>query len=848
MSSVSAGSQASSHLSGRGHLPFAAMPGLRWAWIVAFLLLIPLKDTRPFNASADYDEARLLFMRGYLEVSEQKAQLGYSRSLKSMPAWAVKFQLLEAEAMEWRGMYEDALRILAAPAPAPTSTDEDIQKLTAESVALTHLHLFSEAKERLAKFERLCASQTFSSCGGASRARGVYAMEVGQMTDARQSFLESLSFAEIHHDDFLKTTALSGLGYASLQSERFDEAVDWSTQAYRSAVALGAEDMAQVASGNLGWAYFQLGDRERALQLFLDAETRAAKLGDLRFEVKWQTTLGDVYWSMGDFAQATRSYSHALALARQLNSNDDVVNTLEDLAHASIDAGRIDEAKLYLFQLDNLLKAGSNRLDELDVTLARARIAAAEHDPQNAELLFREVEKDPASQTSMRFSAEHELARLYESENKAAEADRMYQTSLDTVESARASLKSEESKLPFLANATGIYDDYLHFLVAHHKADEALALADRSRARTLEQGLGLTSNSQSFSYASFHPGEVARKTDATLLFYWLGERESYLWAITPAETTMFTLPARAAITPVAERYRKTLLGLSDPVETSNADGVALYRMLIAPARELIRPGSTVVILDDGVLNLLNFETLIAPEPTPHYFIEDATLVSASSLDLLASAKPPPRNGNRLLLVGDAVSPNPDYPDLPKAESEMEQIERHFSATEVTVFSRERATAGSYLASSPQKFAYIHFVAHGVASRTDPLDSAIILSRTSADSDSFKLHARDIMKHPLHARLVTISACYGSGTRVYAGEGLVGLAWAFLRAGAHHVIGALWEVSEESTPRLMDSLYQGLEAGQSPAEALRRAKLSLLHSNGEFRKPFFWAPLQIYTGV
>ena len=59
---------------------------------------------------------------------------------------------------------------------------------------------------------------------------------------------------------------------------------------------------------------------------------------------------------------------------------------------------------------------------------------------------------------------------------------------------------------------------------------------------------------------------------------------------------------------------------------------------MAPARELIRPGSTVVILNDGVLSQLNFETLIAPGPAPHYFIEDATLVSASSLELLASAK------------------------------------------------------------------------------------------------------------------------------------------------------------------------------------------------------------------
>jgi CHAT domain-containing protein len=136
----------------------------------------------------------------------------------------------------------------------------------------------------------------------------------------------------------------------------------------------------------------------------------------------------------------------------------------------------------------------------------------------------------------------------------------------------------------------------------------------------------------------------------------------------------------------------------------------------------------------------------------------------------------------------------------------------------------------------------------VASRTDPLDSAIILSRTSTAEDSFKLYARDIMQHPIDARLVTIAACYGGGTRSFAGEGLVGLSWAFLRAGAHNVIGALWEVSDQSAPRLMDSLYQGIEKGEPPSAALRQAKLSLLHAPGDFRRPFFWASFQLYTGL
>jgi len=143
---------------------------------------------------------------------------------------------------------------------------------------------------------------------------------------------------------------------------------------------------------------------------------------------------------------------------------------------------------------------------------------------------------------------------------------------------------------------------------------------------------------------------------------------------------------------------------------------------------------------------------------------------------------------------------------------------------------------------------VHFVTHGTANRTRPLESAVILS---PEGDSYKLYARDIVARHLRAELVTISACYGSGTRAYSGEGLVGLSWAFLHAGAHNVIGALWEVADApATPALMDSLYRELRDGKDPASALRTAKLSLLHSadrNSVFKKPFYWAPFQLYAG-
>ena len=750
--------------------------------------------------------------------------------------------------MLYRGLYADSLAALSNLDPSTGDPDDRLQQLITEAVSLAHLHSIAHARQRLAQADAICSATALEACGEVLGAHGILAMERGQLSDARQAFLSSLAFAQQHHDLNLESNARLNLGTVALQDNHFDEAVNWSQQAYASSLAMGNRNRAQIALGNLGWAYFELGDSERALPLFREAERQATQLGNIRNRVKWLTTTGYVYQNTGDWMRAAQFYGQVLDLARPIHSQEDIINSLEDLAHLSIAMGKPDQASAYLAQLAPLVRATENHLDDLDATLAEGEIDAAHQQDAQAIAIFKAVDADPQSQTSMRLGAEHQLASLYEREGDTASADRMYRAALTTFESAREQLKKEDSKLPFLANAVPIYTDYIHFLVQQGKVEQALDVADHSRARTLEQGLGLITYEKSFHPAALNPQAIARKADATLLFYWLGRSQSYLWAVTPARTEIFPLPGRSQIAATVQRYRDTLLGPDGTLEWSQDQGAELYRMLVAPAAALIRPGSNVVILSDGALSELNFETLVVPGPHPHYWIEDAAISSAPSLYMLAAARPERDAGSRLLLMGNAVSQDPDYPELPQAAVEMARIERHFPAGDQTVLSRRRATAEAYVESKPQQYSYIHFVAHGIASLTDPLDSAIILSPDSASEGSFKLYAREIIQHPIHARLVTISSCYGGGTRSYAGEGLVGLSWAFLHAGAHNVIGALWEVSDNSTPQLMDILYQRLAQGASPALALRQAKLALLHSQSDFHNPFYWAPFQLYTGL
>ena len=104
----------------------------------------------------------------------------------------------------------------------------------------------------------------------------------------------------------------------------------------------------------------------------------------------------------------------------------------------------------------------------------------------------------------------------------------------------------------------------------------------------------------------------------------------------------------------------------------------------------------------------------------------------------------------LLLIGTPVSPNPEFPALRQGPAEVQKVSAHFAEAQREVLLDQQATPAAYVRATPGRFAYVHFVAHGTASHTQPLDSAVILSGTA---DSYKLYAREIVAHPLRARLV-----------------------------------------------------------------------------------------------
>ena len=805
------------------------------------LIFCGLACNRQESPQITFDHVYRTFQHGDLEKTQIEAAQQYQRFRDSDPEWAWRFRLLEVKALLWRGMFNEALQLLDST--SPKVKDLQIEIFALKGTALARLHRFPEAAQAIAFAAPMCQPSPETACGDLLLADGVLALQQGEAGQAKTSFEHALQFGQLRKDDFLQATASLNLGAVSLAQEHFDETIDWTDAAYKAAAREGFGNTTRTALCNLGWAYYKLGELNQSLELSLEGEKQSRQAGNIVQGLYCITNLGYVYASLGDLPRAKQEYLTALDLATKTGSKEGIYNAQRALALVFVADGELEEASKYSSAAIETARNENNRTNELYPLLVRGLIAAQTHDNQTAESIFREVENDPNATANLKWRSEYGLARLYESEQRTQDADRAYRAALATFENARFSLRRDQTRLPFFGNASQIYGDYVTFLIAHGKSDDALRWADHSRARTLAEGLG--------EKIAVDPPPLKAKTSArnqssTILFYWLGEKRSYLWAATSKELRCFDLPARSEIEAAADRYRKALGGPQDVLSSSNPDGRWLYENLIAPADAMIPKNTNVFVIPDGSLTNLNFETIVVPGAQPHFWIEDATVISASSLRLLENSRNARGHERSLLLIGNSVSPNDKYPELSKAGDQVNGVANHFSAGSRQVITREQATPSAYLNSKPERFSFIHFVAHGTASRSSPLDSAIILSRDGQNPDSFKLYARDIIQHPLRADLVTISACYGAGERAYTGEGLVGLSWAFLRAGAHNVIAALWEATDVSTEQLMTRFYDELNKGASPAVALRNAKLGLLRETA-YRKPFYWAPFQLYTG-
>jgi CHAT domain-containing protein/predicted negative regulator of RcsB-dependent stress response len=798
------------------------------------------------------------FVRGDLDVAQARAhdagQVAASTGKPDDKIWVMRFRLLEAEAAFHHDRPADTLALLTT-IPFPDDGDLAIKRDLLCSRAHESLGDKAEAARELSSAKTLAKASGSTLLGDALHDEALALTDSEQFAEAEDELNASLAMARSSSDAWLEAGVLGDIGYLLLQTGHYDQAAIASRVAINFERSIHARVLLQLALGNEGWAYANLGDFASALADFQEAEQLAFALGLNDARLYWLGDAGQAAFLNGDAERAETFDKAALQVARLLtpasaSDEDEIANIEINLSSLLYEQGRYDDAAHYIDEAANTARASKDPNVSAYALYMRGRMLSRQPGNHEAEALMMQALK-ATTDDYFRSGIENQIATLYKARHDVQRARHWYRSSIDTFEQKRSSVQDEALRLSAFGYGDSVYQTYAHFLIDGGKQSQALELLDASRARTLEEGLGLAKEETGKGKdRQLDVEQVARNLNGVILFYALGNERSYLWAIDGTQTRLFALPRQQDIRALVEQYQRAIQKGVDPLQTQDASAVSLYQALIEPAASMIPAGSHVYLIPDGELSKLNFEGLPRQGPGGFkYFIEDVTLTVTGSIRMLAQKREPVQGSaaKSLLVIGNPVSTAAEYPALTHGADEIARVRQHFNSENQKVVMQTDAVPASYLANGPEGYSYVHFVAHGTASQLQPLESAIVLSPGPEGPESFKLYARDIVQQRIKADLVTISACYGSGTRAYAGEGLVGLAWAFLRAGAHNVVSALWEVNDDSTPLLMDKFYAELAAGKAPDDALRNAKLSLIHSTGVYRKPFYWATFQLYAG-
>lgn len=288
-----------------------------------------------------------------------------------------------------------------------------------------------------------------------------------------------------------------------------------------------------------------------------------------------------------------------------------------------------------------------------------------------------------------------------------------------------------------------------------------------------------------------------------------------------------------------------LLATRDPGFMASARH--LHDLLIAPFAEEFAGASSLAVLPDGILWRVPFHVLPDTQGVP--LIERLAVFRAPSLQGLRGLRRDSDRSPSLLALGDPVvagltaervrsgQRGPELGPIPEARREVRALARLYGEGSKALIGEEARER--VVKEDGGRYDVIHLATHALVDDEAPLFSALLLAAGTGEEEDGLMEVREIAELDLHARLVVLSACETALGRIHPGEGVMGMSWALLAAGAPAAVLSEWKVDSASTEQLMVRMHRELLRGASPAEALQRAQVALRRLPGRAH-PYYWA--------
>ena len=609
----------------------------------------------------------------------------------------------------------------------------------------------------------------------------------------------------------------------------------------------------------LGDAYGHLGDLQKAIECFQLSISIAEKTGNKNSEGRAYSNLGSAYHQLGDFEKEFKYCQLSLSIAKKTRDKISEGCGYNNLGVAYKNLGDLEKAIEY-FQLSlSIAKTSGRKHCEGTAYFNLGCVYDDLGDLQKAFELTQlsvSIAEKTGNKDSKRI-ANNNLASIFFRFGDVIKAEECAKSSIKLCEEMRDLLPGkDEWKINFRNERDDSYTLLRRIQSQQGRTLEALFTAEAGRAQALMDLMESRycvresippSSEQQMELIMTISGLVSSPT----IFVAEDEKLVSLWLLLKGQQCHFiqkeiSVDLKSLI---RETYQK--IGVNFDVrgkdrsrdEPEDEESVALktlYDVVIAPFSHLIK-GDELIIVPDRSSFLIPYVALV--DQNSRYLSETMRIrlaPSLRSLRLLAECPEDSHSTSGALLVGNpwvetVRIKGSKFKPLPGAEKEVQMIGQILNIQPLT---GRNATKDQVL-SRLNSVSLVHIAAHGC-----PENGEIILSPNLADAkkpeeEDFRLTMRDVLDAQLRAKLVVLSCCFSARGEIKA-EGVVGIARAFLGAGAGSVIASLWALSDDDTLEFMRHFYRNLVAGQSASKSLHHA-MECTRETQEFNAVKYWAP-------
>lgn len=697
---------------------------------------------------------------------------------------------------------------------------------------------------------------------------GATALYLGDQEQALDHYTRALRIQKELGNEIWEGYTLRDIGWVHDLRGEPRVALEHYTLASEMGLKLKDPRLQALASQGMGRALRALGQpreaasqSERAVRFFQEAGSALGEINSL-------VDLGLAYQDLSDRQRAAELFYRARDLSRQRKTLVAEANTQAAIARLEKEHGNLPAAAA---AIEEALRIVESIRPKVATQRQRVSFFASRREYYDffVDLQMRLHERDPGGG--------HLAAALARSEKARARGllDLLAEGRIDVRRGISAELKRREEEIE---NRISLLQGDLLDDLSREGRQASRIEADLDRAEEEREKIEWEIQREHPHYAAFRnpaplsPERIQALLDSrtALLEYTVGKDSSYLFVVTADRLEGFRVPPAAEIERLVETLRRTLEDPGRKYRSRYMEAAyRLYEILLAPAHEVLRDKPHLIVSPDGPLLLLSFEALLtspdgggAGYAGLPYLIREKSVTYVPSASVLAELRAPeavPTAAGAGFFLGFAdpayerPSPSPGAaPDGPLAgllapqrlthsRDELLEISSLFPPGRVRTYLDRDASEENVKDNPDLRNAFwLHFAVHGFVDEARPEYSGLVLSLDGDPRENGLLQVYEIFNLDLAADLVVLSACDTALGKNVRGEGLLGVSRAFLYAGAASVAVSLWQVADESTADLMVRFYRHLIETGDKAQALRLSKLELIQE-GRYDRPYYWAP-------